>query len=282
MGAAHYSPRETIERFEVDLAVKGAVFTWLSEEDSLVIDAPIPEFGQANFANWLEKRLRDNRHSPRDVRDFVLRALDHLVNARGLPLIALWHDRPRLASALQERLASSRRDAHRAAHQLYLFEPQAQVTTSVEEGFRFHERAFEGVRFQRAGQMRFGKHFLGPDRVPAFDGKADGEEMQCAFALDSLEAVEFWLRNVPQHADAFSLPLAKGRFYPDFIAKLNDGRIFVVEYKGGNDLASNDDSRDKRNLGDVWEKAGGGLFLIVEKMKHGLDMRAQLKAKLEG
>jgi type III restriction enzyme len=194
---------------------------------------------------------------------------------------ALWFDRHKLASALQERLASSRRDAHKVAHQMYLFEPQALVTTSTEAGFRFHERAFEGVRFQRAGQMRFGKHFLGPDRVPAFDGKADGEEMQCAFALDSLDAVEFWLRNVPQHADAFSLPLAKGRFYPDFIAKLKDGRVFVVEYKGG-DRVDLPDSDNKRNIGDVWEKAGGGLFLMVEKMKHGLDMRAQLKAKLEG
>ena len=281
LGAAHYSPRETIKRFEVDLAAKGAVFTWVSEEDSFVIDAPIPEFGQANFANWLEKRLRDNQLSPRDVRDFVLRALNHLVSARDLSMNALWFDRHKLASALQERLASSRRDAHKAAHQMYLFEPQAQVTTSLEAGFRFHERAFEGVRFQRAGQMRFGKHFLGPDRVPAFDGKADGEEMQCAFALDSLDAVEFWLRNVPQHADAFSLPLAKGRFYPDFIAKLKDGRVFVVEYKGG-DRVDLPDSDNKRNIGDVWEKAGGGLFLMVEKMKHGLDMRAQLKAKLEG
>lgn len=281
LGAAHYAPRETIKRFEVDLAAKGATYTLLSEEDSLVIDAPIPEFGQANFANWLEKRLREKWFVPRDVRDFVLRALDHLINARGLSLNALWFDKPRLASALQERLASSRRDAHKAAHQLYLFEPQARVTTSLEEGFRFHERVFEGVRFQRAGRMRFRKHFLGPDRVPAFDGKADGEEMECAFMLDSLEPVEFWLRNVPKHDDAFYLPLATGKFYPDFIAKLKDGRIFVVEYKGDG-YVSNDDSRDKRNIGDVWEKAGGGLFLMVEKMKHGLDMRAQLKTKLEG
>ena len=83
-----------MHRFEVDLAAKGAVFTWLSEEDSLVMDAPIPEFGQANFANWLEKRLRDNQLSPRDVRDFVLRALDHLVSARSLSMNALWLDRP--------------------------------------------------------------------------------------------------------------------------------------------------------------------------------------------
>jgi hypothetical protein len=46
------------------------------------------------------------------------------------------------------------------------------------------------------------------------------------------------------------LPLASGFFYPDFVAKLKDGRIFVVEYKGEHLAGSgNDDTNEKRLVG---------------------------------
>jgi type III restriction enzyme len=48
-----------------------------------------------------------------------------------------------------------------------------------------------------------------------------------------LDDVDVWVRNLANHADAFRLTMHNGgKYYPDFIAKLNDGRIFVVEYKG--------------------------------------------------
>ena len=51
--------------------------------------------------------------------------------------------------------------------------------------------------------------------------------------LDSLnDKVELWIRNVAKHVNSFWLPLASGFFYPDFVAKLKDGRILSVEYKG--------------------------------------------------
>ena len=36
-----------------------------------------------------------------------------------------------------------------------------------------------------------------------------------------------------ESAGGFSLPLSPGRFFPDFIAELEDGRIAIIEYKGG-------------------------------------------------
>ncbi len=59
------------------------------------------------------------------------------------------------------------------------------------------------------------------------------DSFQCAWSLDSLAEVDVWVRNVARHPDSFCLPRVGGRFYPDFVARLNDGRIFVVEYKGG-------------------------------------------------
>ena len=110
-------------------------------------------------------------------------------------------------------------------------------------------------------------------------GKIDGEEPQCALCIDGLPQVEFWVRNVAKHRNAFSLPRATGKFYPDFVAKLTDGRIFVVEYKGERD-ADSAETEEKRAVGELWERSGGGLFLMVEKEKNGLDIRGQLMAKL--
>jgi type III restriction enzyme len=101
--------------------------------------------------------------------------------------------------------------------------------------------------------------------------------------LDSLNEVEFWVRNVSKHANAFRLPLASGNFYPDFVAKLGDGRLFVVEYKGELLAGSGvDDTNEKRIVGQAWERAtdGKGLFAVIEKQLAGRDMRQQLLDKI--
>jgi hypothetical protein len=51
----------------------------------------------------------------------------------------------------------------------------------------------------------------------------------------------------------FRLLTAADKFYPDFVAKRKDGRILVVEYKG-DDCISNDDSKEKKSVGALWEE----------------------------
>ena len=99
--------------------------------------------------------------------------------------------------------------------------------------------------------------------------------------LDSLPEVKHWIRNVAKHPDAFYLPLAQNKFYPDYVAELNDGRIFVVEYKGEGWVDTGDTER-KRSVGAKWEQVSGGkgLFLIVEKEHDGLGMREQMVEKV--
>jgi type III restriction enzyme len=91
--------------------------------------------------------------------------------------------------------------------------------------------------------------------------------------------VKHWVRNLERRD--FRLPLAKGKFYPDFVAELTDGRILVLEHKG-KVYATNDDSKEKCNVGDLWEQKSGGkaLFLmtVVEKGKPTLS--EQIAAKI--
>ncbi|MGE3150286.1 MAG: hypothetical protein AB7K04_14600 [Pseudorhodoplanes sp.] len=140
-------------------------------------------------------------------------------------------------------------------------------------------------RHRYTGRFRFAKHFLGADAVPAFDGTEAGEEFQCAQALDSLPQVKFWIRNVARHPQSFWLPTASDKFYPDFVALLNDGRFFVIEYKGALLAGAGvDDTNEKRAIGRLWESRSGGkgAFLVVEKVIDGRDMRAQMLDKVGG
>ncbi|MCF7700921.1 hypothetical protein [Loktanella sp. M215] len=161
-----------------------------------------------------------------------------------------------------------------------LFGNEAAPSISFDDGFRFFDGMFQGVRLYR-GRQRFSKHFTGNDQVPAFDGKgengSEGEELQCAIVLDSIPDVKHWIRNVPKHHNAFSLPRAGGFHYPDFVAELHDRRALVVEYKGQRGK-SDPKEIESRNIGKKWQAVSGGkaIYCRVEKELDGLDMREQI------
>ena len=161
-----------------------------------------------------------------------------------------------------------------------MFTPEARVETTFDAAFVFRDGMYADQRRYR-GRWKPSKHFLGPDAVPAFDGAAGGEEEQCAQALDRLPEVTYWIRNVARHPASFWLPTATGKFYPDFVALLNDGRRFAVEYKGAH-IADGPDTAEKRAVGALWEQRseGKGLFLMAEKEHNGLGVWDQLRSKV--
>ena len=79
------------------------------------------------------------------------------------------------------------------------------------------------------------------------------------------------------------MPTSTDRFYPDFVAQLNDGRIMIVEYKGA-DRVTTDDTKEKRNVGELWaaKSKGKGMFVMGEKRNaQGLSLAGQI-AKVVG
>jgi type III restriction enzyme len=226
--------------------------------------------------------------SPSELLRWLRDAVTYLTKKRGIAISALWRAKYPLAERLEAKIRSLRDDGRRRAHQFYLFSPEAKTGISFEDGFKFSKNMYSDVRMRREGAFKFRNHFLGPDNVPAFSGKEGdgGEEFTCAQMLDSLsDKVEYWVRNVARHPSSFRLPLASGFFYPDFVAKLKDGRIFVVEYKGELLAGSgNDDTNEKRLVGALWQKAsaGKGIFAIIEKEIDGRDMRSQLLDAIDG
>ena len=81
--------------------------------------------------------------------------------------------------------------------------------------------------------------------------------------------------------NSFRLPTATDNFYPDFVAKLKDGRLLVVEYKRA-DRINDDDTNEKRTVGTLWEKQGDNLFIVVGKEVDGKDVGQQLLEKVGG
>ncbi|WP_049759935.1 hypothetical protein [Pelodictyon phaeoclathratiforme] len=114
------------------------------------------------------------------------------------------------------------------------------------------------------GSFKFQKHYY--KEIASLNG----EEEECAIYIDQLPEVEFWVRNIERREfHSFWLQTSTDKFYPDFVCKLKDGRFFVVEYKAETSW-SNEDSREKLALGELWEKRSNGTCLFV--MPKGRDL----------
>ena len=100
----------------------------------------------------------------------------------------------------------------------------------------------------------------------------DGEEAECARALDFLPTVDVWLRNVERKRGSFRLPTRTDYFYPDYVARLSDSRLLALEYKGQGWLDS-DDTKEKRRLGELWARGSGNVFLLVGHNDYGHELQ---------
>ena len=77
-----------------------------------------------------------------------------------------------------------------------------------------------------------------------------------------------------------SCPASGTASIPIFVARLTDGRLFVVEYKGEH-LVGAPEAREKDPIGRIWARTTGNVFVMVRNMAHGIDMTGQLRAAIE-
>ena len=112
-----------------------------------------------------------------------------------------------------------------------------------------------------------------PDVVPERDARVVQRyaEYVKSLAIDGFPGLKHWTRNVSRHPNTFHLPTATDRFYPDFVALLEDGRILVVEYKGRDRSPEESrDSREKDLVGRLWAGSfGGRAVFVTATMKAG-------------
>jgi len=98
------------------------------------------------------------------------------------------------------------------------------------------------------------------------EGEMNGFEKEVIFKVANLDSVVFWHRNL-ERGKGF---LINGfiNHYPDFIVKLKNGNIVLIETKG--DDRDNTDSEKKLKLGKIWESKAGSkyrYFMVFKNVK---------------
>jgi len=207
------------------------------------------------------------------LRQYLLRSVRDLLQRPDMNLPLLLRCRVALEKVLETRLQAARRKAYATAFQQQLFADARLRAGPDYPVFAFPEQYPLISRY--AGSKVFEKHYY--RQIAAMNG----EEVECALALDRHAKVIHWIRNLekqPRHA--FCLPTSTDKFYPDFVAQLVDGRVFIVEYKGAH-LKDNPDTVEKTAVGRAWAKTSGNLFLMAFKQDDaGRDVAAQVRAVL--
>ena len=258
---SEFSIHETAERWEVDLCGEKVVYSHIEQSTQLEIGLLKLDWTDLQLSRWLDKECRQPDLTQPVLLEFCRRTVAHLTTSRGLALNDLLRFKFQLTKAMLQKISAYRQQAFAANFQTFLFGAEALVTTSFSDGFAFDNRPYPAA-WPYSGALQFKKHFF---RCVG-ELKAGGEEFECAKFLDAAPQVKFWIRNLAQRPDtSFWLQTSTDRFYPDFVAMLQDGRIFVVEYKG-EPYITNDDSREKINIGELWASKSNGqrLFLMAQ------------------
>lgn len=268
---------EQAESYEFDIEGDKLVYGHLAANLELALD-DATDWDEAALARFLDRSTRQLHTGQETYLEYCRRVVANVTERRGMPLAALVRGKYALRRAVIARVAELRTKTAAQGLQLFLEGAGAPVAPSMAL-HRFDPSAYV-ARKPYAGGFRFKKHYYST----IDDLKARGEEYECAKVIDGLDDVTHWVRNAPHPFNAYRLPTSTDFFYPDFVAELTDRRQLVVEYKG-EAYKTNDDSKEKNNVGLKAEEASGGklLFLMaVLKDDEGRDLRAQLQAKIAG
>lgn len=267
---------ETAQVFRFDLEGEALSYKIGEREAELALDYGAT-WNAAQLASWLTNSLdpRDRWHSSHSaLLEYNRRVVTGLLERRGLPLGKLARGRYLLKRAVEQRIRASRLQAA-GRGQATLFALPDDVVVTPDAAFRFDPLVNPATAFYEGAWS--------PERCYySRIGKMNGDELECAQALDTLPAVRHWVRNGDSGQHSFSLPLVGGNFFPDFVAELDDGRVFVVEHKGAH-LASDAGEQEKDVVGRHWasRSAGRCRFVMVTQTKGGPSLAKQIATALE-
>ena len=275
---------ETVNSFEIDVNGERVKYRHIDAQQ-LQLNEVQSHISEQDLIRWLDGEVRQADISQPPMQAYLVKLMRHLTADKGYTLTALVRARFQLAQAIGREIDRLRGIAMARGFQLRLTD----MAVPAPEQMAHHSFQFEPGQYPARqcyhGSYDFNKHFYTPihdlrEKTPAGE---TAEEFRCAQAIDSHPKVKQWVRNIERQPKfSFWLPTATDYFYPDFVAELEDGRLLAVEYKG-EPYKTNDDSREKNQVGHQWEQSSGGrcLFLFAVKRDDiGRDVFLQLAHKL--
>lgn len=262
------------EQYLVDLAGEKLKIKVADGFEQLNFEGIRTEMDEKSLAIWLEKRLRAIDLTSEILLEFLRCTITKLLARDDLNLLKLSSGRFILEKILREKINFYRKDSQEKAFQTCMFESGFLVSNQPNFRLIFNRDNYRPNSLYE-GRQQFKKHYF------PLIGEMNGEEENCAFEIDSSPNVKFWIRNLERQPNsAFWLPTATDKFYPDFVTKLQDGRIAVVEFKGAQ-YAGSDDSKKKELIGKVWAEKSGNLFLMAWREFEGVSLRRQIEKFLK-
>lgn len=212
-------------------------------------------WNEAKLAAWFCRQLHDPSITHASKQAFVAGWLSSLLATEGIDLARVNRQKFLLRNLIESRVVELRTEAVITACSEFLFGGgrEKRVRVGSEYQFEFHPDAYAPNRDDDGeyGDYVFANHYY--PRIGSFDSK---EEYQCACWLDRQPTVDFWVRNlVGKNGASFFLQTAEKKFYPDFVCKLKDGRVLVVEYKGADRWKA---AEQDRLMGELWAELSGG------------------------
>ncbi len=261
-----FPSKQRVEKALLDVDTQGrqklAGYNFVTElQQQLTYLTPHDIGSVPDLVVWLDRHVPHADTTQTQAQRFLLRMINHLMQERGFTLDELSRKRLALRDAATSKIQQFRRQVKATSYQQLLFDqPAEELEVGPECVFRFDPLLYTPSAPYR-GNYAFSKHYY------PIVGKMDSdEEADCALRLDALPVVKYWVRNLDRRPNAFWLQTATDKFYPDLIAKLEDGRTLVVEYKGADRLTT-DDTREKKALGELWEQRSNGqcLFMLVSR-----------------
>jgi type III restriction enzyme len=271
-----FTVHEQAHQYAVDIAGQKIIIQHLNESDQLSLDGIATNMTENDLCRWMDKKLRQPDIKQEVLLEFLRRIVQNLLSRSDMDMPTLVRGKFILEKVIRERIELYRQQAYDKGFQTCLFGQDKIVTVSPADfSFSFDPNNYP-ANLLYGGPIQFEKHYY--PRI----GIMNGEETECAQAIDRNPLVHFWVRNLerqPHHA--FWLPTSKDKFYPDFVAQLTDGRLLVIEYKG--EHLKGDDSKEKELLGQVWAEQSGHLFLMAwKKDDQGRDVYQQINNVIKG
>lgn len=266
--------RDDGKTVEIDINGKTITETYYQNTLSLNLEHIETNWSNSDLSRWLDRKIVQPDITMPVKLEFIRRIVEYLNLQKGISLSTLIMRKFLLAKAIDNKINDYRKTAFSKGYQQTLFDNLIPVETSFDFSFKFGQ--YYPAREKYTGRKSFNKHFY-----PVI-ADMNGEEVNCAIEIDIMPEVKYWVRNIEHHPMAFNLPTSTDKFYPDFVALLNDGRLYAIEYKGA-DRISNDDSKEKDNIGKLWAEKSNGkcLFKMVTSEKQvGKSISAQIREEL--
>jgi type III restriction enzyme len=214
-------------------------------------------WSRTELVHWLDHNI-PFVYADRDQKvAWINEAVNYLTDTRLLSVEELAYRKFRLRGAIERKLAEGLVQAkQRVFEGLFADESRFDVRDEFNIVFEQGRYAYD---FAYPNLFKLKRHFF-----PVIGNlKSLGEEFECAQEIaNHLPNVQWWVRNVERKPGSFWLQTASDKFYPDFIVRLYSGVTLAVEYKGAH-IADSRDSREKKQIGELWEKRSNGRCRFV-------------------